>query len=114
MLILWVKLTCIPIEIWDNLNLNIIGDSLRTFLKVTLETKSKANTYVTSICVEMDIAQGMSYVIMIEARENHYLQTLDYKNVSLRCIKCISHVDLKISFPYNRKSNRMGGAYIWL
>ena len=53
------KMTCLPIEFRDPKIFNIIGDSLGTFLKVILETEMKTTTFADTICVKMDMGQGI-------------------------------------------------------
>ena len=78
-LTLLVKIPFFPIELWEPQIFKIIRDSLGIYLKTNRETTKIKNTMVSIKCVEMDISQGIPYVIIIEVRENNFMQTMDYK-----------------------------------
>ena len=61
----------------------IIRDCLGIYLKINPETTKRKNTMVSIKCVEMDISQGLPYVIIIEAGENNFMQTMDYNKCPL-------------------------------
>ena len=83
----------LPIEFQDPKLFNIIRDSLGTFLKVTLETELKSTTSMDTICVEMDMGQGiLENVIMIEVGDHSFMQELDYKNVPFKFSHCIVQI----------------------
>ena len=68
----------LPIKYWDTHIFKSIEDSLGTFFKISPKTEQKSQTYMATIFVEMDIAQGLPYSILIGAGEHSYMQTLYY------------------------------------
>ena len=49
---------------------------------------------------------------MLETRQHHYMQSLDYKNVPFRYNNCKSHGHLQITSPFGKPSNDIRGTQL--
>jgi hypothetical protein len=84
----WVILPRLPMDLWSNLDLEKIGNTLCRFILSYDFYKSSNAQSVVNILVDIDLSSSLYESIEIEVGSLHYTQTLDYENIPFRCIQC--------------------------
>ncbi|KAK0574080.1 hypothetical protein LWI29_017932 [Acer saccharum] len=83
-MLVWVRLSKLPMECIDVDLLRNIGRMLGTTIKVDPITKSQARDRYARICVEIDITKPFKSSLSVE---DHSIM-IEYKSLGLFCFKC--------------------------
>jgi hypothetical protein len=75
---LWVLLSGLPLQLWNAAALEVIGNSLGSFISLGESILSASNRKMGKILVEMDIHGGLPELLEIEWRGQRIVQRLDY------------------------------------
>jgi hypothetical protein len=85
---IWVLLPGLPLQLWNQRALELIGASLGSFLKVDLNSLEASDRRMARIYVDIDIQAGLPEVLEIDWRSQLYAQRLDYLGIPFRCSLC--------------------------
>jgi hypothetical protein len=85
---LWVLLPGLPLQLWNQQALELIGSSLGRFLTVDTASLASSDRKMAKIMVELDIHAGLPEVLNIDWRGHHFAQRLDYLGIPFRCSFC--------------------------
>ncbi|KAG5059981.1 hypothetical protein JHK87_001010 [Glycine soja] len=65
-IVVWIRIQCLPIELYNNVFLQRIGSSLGKFLKVDKLTSVQSRGKFTKICAELDLEKPLVPHIYVE------------------------------------------------
>ena len=85
---LWVLLPGLPLQLWNQQALELIGSSLGHFLTVDIAFMASVDRKMEIIMVELDIHAGLPEVLNIDSRRHLFAQRLDYLGIPFRCSFC--------------------------
>jgi hypothetical protein len=85
---LWVLLPGLPLQLWNQQALELIGSSLGRFLTVDTASMESNERKMAKIMVELDIHAGLPEVLNIDWRGHLFAQRLDYLGIPFRCSFC--------------------------
>jgi hypothetical protein len=60
-------------------------------------------TSYARICIEMDVLGALSEAIILEFRDEEWIQSIDYEHILFRCKRFHEHGHLIREFPLNKK-----------
>ncbi|KHN24218.1 hypothetical protein glysoja_037052, partial [Glycine soja] len=83
-IVVWIRIQCLPIELYNNVFLQRIGSSLGKFLKVDKLTSVQSRGKFTKICVELDLEKPLVPHIYVRG----YKLNLEYKGLHSICFRC--------------------------
>lgn len=66
-----------PLDYLIHRTLNMIGDSLRKFIKISKETLQGRYTTYAKICIEMDVYGALPEAVKLEFHDEFWLQLMD-------------------------------------
>ena len=81
----WVRLSNLPLHLWNFSSLNTIGNAIGKFYYRFPETKEYARTTYAQIYVEMDFSTRFPTEIHLTTKDYVWNQKLDYESVISRC-----------------------------
>jgi hypothetical protein len=84
----WVLLPGLPLQLWNQQALKLIGASLGRFLCVDQNSLDASDRRMARIYVELDIQAGLPEIIEIDWRNQLITQRLDYLGIPFRCSLC--------------------------
>jgi len=105
---IWIRLYSLPQEFWLEEILMGIGNTIGQYVKALEATKQRKYTSYARICVYMNISQALPGAVILEYQDEDWSQTLDYKHISFRCIRCHEHSHMFRDFPLNQKAPKAG------
>jgi hypothetical protein len=85
---LWVLLPGLPLQLWNQQALELIGASLGRFLRVDTNSLAAPDRRMAKIYVEIDIQAGLPEILEIDWRGFLFAQRLDYLGIPFRCSIC--------------------------
>jgi hypothetical protein len=85
---LWVLLPGLPLQLWNQQALELIGSSIGRFLRVDPSSLSVSDRKMARIYVEMDIQAGLPEILEIDWRNQLISQRIDYLGIPFRCSFC--------------------------
>jgi len=78
---IWVLLSGLPLHLWKQKALALIGNSLGRFLWVDAQALAASDRRMTKVLVEIDIHVGLPETLEIEWRGFLFAQRLDYLGI---------------------------------
>jgi hypothetical protein len=81
---IWVRISRLPIELYNDTFLKRIGNSMGTFLKMDRLTSIHSRGKFARICVEMDLDRALPTHIVIRGHRIY----LEYEGLHSICFKC--------------------------
>jgi hypothetical protein len=84
----WVLLPGLPLQLWNQQTLKLIGASLGRFLSVDQNSLDAPDRRMARIYVELDIQAGLPDILEIDWRNQLISQRLDYMGIPFRCSLC--------------------------
>lgn len=84
----WVRLPNLPLHFWHQKVLTAIGNTLGKHIKTDAERHLKWIFTFASICVEVDLSQGLPESIILNFNNTQWTQPLDYENTTFWCRGC--------------------------
>jgi hypothetical protein len=85
---IWVLLPGLPLQLWNQQALELIGASLGRFLRVDINSLAAPDRRMARIYVEIDIQAGLPEILEIDWRSQLIAQRLDYLGIPFRCSLC--------------------------
>lgn len=85
---IWVRLPNLPLQFWFESCLEVVGNSLGSFLMVDEGSSNLLHSTDAHILVEMEISKVPSEVIQHKTSKGCWVQPLDYEGVPFRCRIC--------------------------
>eukprot|EP00253_Pinus_taeda_P033842 PITA_33842 len=86
--LVWIRLYSLPVEYWEEISLQEIGNVLGEFIKVAEETKIRRYTSYARICMYMNLNKALPDTVSLFHDDNEWIQLTDYEHVSFRCRRC--------------------------
>lgn len=102
--LLWIKLPCRPIEMWNETILRHILQPIGCLYKVELNSKEISKGLFTRVCLEVDISNPLKMKIKYIRDDVLYECFLDYDNITNICYGCGSQNHKFDSCSFNTKS----------
>ena len=84
----WVWVYSLLQEFSDDKNLEGIGNTLRSFVKILEVTKRDRYTSYACICIYMDISKPLPDYITLTYHNSDWIQTINYEHLPFHCCKC--------------------------
>jgi hypothetical protein len=84
----WVLLPGLPLQLWNQQALELIGASIGRFLRVDSNSLAASDRRMARIYVEIDIQAGLPEILEIDWRNQLITQRLDYLGIPFRCSLC--------------------------
>jgi hypothetical protein len=75
---IWVLLPGLPLQLWNSKALELIGNTLGSFLMVDEQALHTVDKQMEKVLVEVDIHAGLLETLDIEWRGHLFAQRLDY------------------------------------
>jgi hypothetical protein len=85
---LWVLLPDLPLQLWNQQALELIGSAIGRFLRLDPSTLSASDRKMARIYVEMDIQTGLPEILEIDWHNQQIAQRIDYLGIPFRCSYC--------------------------
>ena len=85
---LWVRLLNLPLHLWVDFFLEVVGEALGDFLLVDTSSSNVFQTMYACILVEIDVSKGLPEMIKLASPLGSWIQLLDYEGIPFRCRKC--------------------------
>jgi len=85
---IWVLLLELPLQMWNQKALELIGNSIGHFLRVHEQALGVSDKRMAKVLVEVDVLAGLLESLDIEWRGILFGQRLDYLGISFRCLVC--------------------------
>jgi hypothetical protein len=101
----WIKLPNLPLELWMNSGLKVIGEVLGTFITSNVSYKSSNHCFVVQILVALDSQWALHESMELVSGDTSYMQPLDYLNVPFWCSQChrVGHILVDCDFAFRKK-----------
>lgn len=80
----WIRLFGLSMEFWDPKILEVIGNTIGSFVKVTKSTKRGRYTSYAKICAYMNITEPLQDFIELEYHDEIWQQPMDYEHIPFR------------------------------
>jgi hypothetical protein len=80
-----------------------IGNKLGKYVKTSEATLKGRYTSYSRICIEMDVSGALPESISLEFRNEEWIQSIDYEQISFQCKRCHEHGHLLRECPLNKK-----------
>lgn len=74
---LWVRLLCLPIQLWELDCLRVIGNNLKKYYCSSKETINYQNSAWARICIEMDLSNDLPTKILLKVGNLSRSQLID-------------------------------------
>lgn len=82
-LAVWVRISVLPIEYYDQSVLTFIGNRIRKTIKVDRTTLSRERGKYASLCIQVDLTKPL--LAMFAIKDRHF--KIEYKGLHLLCLK---------------------------
>jgi hypothetical protein len=99
----WLRFYSLPLDYWLSSTFEAIENKLGKYFKTSEATLKGIYTSYARICIEMDVLGALSEAIILEFRDNEWIQSIDYKKIPFRCRRCHEHGHLIRECPLNKK-----------
>lgn len=87
---IWVKLPCLPLDLWNPFLFKMVGDTLGVYVDVDMSYKVTGEISIARILVLLDLHEGLSPKMCLKTMLRDVVQELDYEGVPFRCHRCHS------------------------
>ncbi|GLJ54032.1 hypothetical protein SUGI_1156310 [Cryptomeria japonica] len=84
----WVHLSGLPLEYWDESIFRWTGNTFRHFMGVDDITRTKSRLVYARFCVQATISKNLTNFITLKSRLGSWIQAPGYENATLFCEKC--------------------------
>ncbi|XP_059064991.1 uncharacterized protein LOC131857021 [Cryptomeria japonica] len=87
----WITLSGLPLEFWDDIIFRWIGNSFGQFVVVDNVTMQKSRLVYAHLCVNVVINNALPNFIALKSKWGKWTQAIVYENASLYCQRCGKH-----------------------
>ena len=98
-----MRLYSLPLDYWLSSTFEAIGNKLGKYVKMFEATLKWRYTSYARICIDMDVSGALSEAIILEFRDEEWIQSIDYEQITFRCRRCHEHGHLLSKFTLNKK-----------
>jgi hypothetical protein len=79
-----------------------IGNKIGKYVKTSEETLKGRYTSYARICIKMDVSGALPEAIILEFRDEEWIQSIDYVQILFRCRRCHEHGHLLTECPLSK------------
>ncbi|XP_059067697.1 uncharacterized protein LOC131858468 [Cryptomeria japonica] len=96
---IWIKLSGLPLEFWDDTIFKWIGNSLGQFVVVDNVTMQKSKLVYARLCVNVVVNNPLPNFIALKSKWGKWTHAIVYESVSLYCQICGKHGHVIADYP---------------
>jgi hypothetical protein len=99
----WLRFYSPPLDYWLSSTFEEIENKLGKYVKTSEATLKGRYTSYARICIEMDVSGALPEAIILEFRDEEWIQSIDYEQIPFRCRICHEHGHLIRECLLNKK-----------
>jgi hypothetical protein len=107
-ILVWVRLSVLPLQFWTLEHFKAIGNFLGDFLEADMTFEETKQRKVARILVCLNVREGLGEEVDLKWGMYSHTQKLDYENVPFRCRRCHQYGTLDYGLQASIENQRKG------